>query len=620
MQKRQLDTPAIDTSTPTKRRHHQLLPSATAPPSNSFRTPPPPPSPFLKLSPSETFFKILCPADKTGGLIGKGGATIRQVREETGAKIRIDDSLSGCDERVIVIIANCNVDELSNSAVNDESSSQAQRALIRVFERILKVDEEGNAVQSDEFSDVRSTQGAVICRLLAPSYQVGCVLGKGWKIIEKIRQETGAQVRVLSKDQIPACASPGDELIQITGGFSAVRRALLSVSSCLQDNSRVDLVNPSTLKFSGMSQNGTGYHTPEQFSRSSGVESAGINHRMVLEEEVVFKVLCPVDKVGNLIGKGGSIIRVMQTETGASIKVADSASDLEERIVVISARENLEQRHSPAHEALMRVQGRIAEIGFEPGAAVVSRLLVHARHMSCLFGNGGSLIAELRRVTGAGIRIFPREQSPKYGSHPEEVLQVIGSMPSVQDALFQISCRLRDAMFPVKPHVSNIAPPHFPPYSEIPSPSFRPRHDPASPSYHSPVGYPHDRAPHFYGYERQGHVPFFDRPPSPGRWGPQAVNSRYTAGVADCSSASETAPIFPGITIEVVIPQMLLKHVYGEDSSNLRDITRISGAKVVVHDPVAGCTEGTAVVSGTPDQARAAQTLIHAFILSEQNM
>lgn len=113
----------------------------------------------------------------------------------------------------------------------------------------------------------------------------------------------------------------------------------MSVSSCLQDNSRIDSVNASTPKFSAMSQTGTGYHTPDQFSRSSGVESAGINHRMVLEEEIVFKVLCPVDKVGNLIGKGGSIIRVMQNETGASIKIADSASDLDERVVVISARE-----------------------------------------------------------------------------------------------------------------------------------------------------------------------------------------------------------------------------------------------------------------------------------------
>ncbi|PHU01037.1 hypothetical protein BC332_30824 [Capsicum chinense] len=184
VQKRHLDTPAA--STPTAKRRH--LSTTT-----SFRTPPPPPPPslFPKLSPGETFFKILCPADKTGGLIGKGGATIRQVREETGAKIRIDDSLSGCDERVIVIIANCNVEEV----VNDEelslsmSASQAQRALIRVFERILKVDEEGNA-EGEGRKDIN-----VVCRLLAPSYQVGCVLGRGGKVIEKIRLESGAQVR-----------------------------------------------------------------------------------------------------------------------------------------------------------------------------------------------------------------------------------------------------------------------------------------------------------------------------------------------------------------------------------------------------------------------------------------
>lgn len=42
------------------------------------------------------------------------------------------------------------------------------------------------------------------------------------------------------------------------------------------------------------------------------------------------------------------------------------------------------------------------------------------------------------------------------------------------------------------------------------------------------------------------------------------------------SFCSETAtPNLAGIVIEVVIPQMLLKHVYGEDSSNLSDIARV---------------------------------------------
>ena len=73
------------------------------------------------------------------------------------------------------------------------------------------MDEERKENQKkDDLSNV-----VVCCRMLAPSNQVGCVLGRGGKIVEKIRQESGAQIRVLPKDQIPACASPGDELIQV---------------------------------------------------------------------------------------------------------------------------------------------------------------------------------------------------------------------------------------------------------------------------------------------------------------------------------------------------------------------------------------------------------------------
>lgn len=60
---------------------------------------------------------------------------------------------------------------------------------------------------------------------------------------------------------------------------------------------------------------------------------------MGMEEEVVFRLLCHGDKVGCLIGKGGSIRRTLQTETGASIKIADSTPDSDDRVVVISARE-----------------------------------------------------------------------------------------------------------------------------------------------------------------------------------------------------------------------------------------------------------------------------------------
>ncbi|KAK9281134.1 hypothetical protein L1049_004027 [Liquidambar formosana] len=379
---------------------------------------------------------------------------------------------------------------------------------------------------------------------------------------------------------------------------------------------------------------------------------------MVLEEEVVFKLLCQLDKVGSLIGKGGSIIRSLQNETGASIKIVDAAPDSDERVVLISARENSEQKHSPAQEAVIRVHCRIAEIGFEPGAAVVARLLVHSQQIGCLLGKGGIIIAEMRRATGASIRVFSKEQVPKCGSQNDELVQVIGSLQSVQDALFRITSRLRETIFPMKsPFPSGGGPPYLSPFPEMPPPLFRPRHDPASPGhYSSPVGFPHgvdrsavqaqpldhqpafshgmdhigppnvDRVPYPYNSERPGYGPTFDRPSSPRSWTHQAVSSGKPRGVADFGSgmASRNGPIGSGsqapdltsTTVEVVVPQIYLSYVYGENNSNLSQIRQISGAKVIVHDPRPGATEGMVVVSGSPDQTRAAQSLIQAFILS----
>lgn len=80
---------------------------------------------------------------------------------------------------------------------------------------MVLVDEE-RWEESERGNDVTDGSGGfVACRLLAATSQVGCVLGRGGKIVEKIRQESGAQVRVLPKDQIPVCAAPGDELIQV---------------------------------------------------------------------------------------------------------------------------------------------------------------------------------------------------------------------------------------------------------------------------------------------------------------------------------------------------------------------------------------------------------------------
>ena len=86
--------------------------------------------------------------------------------------------------------------------------------------------------------------------------------------------------------------------------------------------------------------------------------------------------------------------------------------------------QNPEQNFSPAQEAVMRVHHRIAEIGFEPGAPVAARLLLHPQQIGFLLGKGGFIINEMRRATGANIRIFPKEQVQKSAYHYDDVIQV----------------------------------------------------------------------------------------------------------------------------------------------------------------------------------------------------
>ena len=92
--------------------------------------------------------------------------------------------------------------------------------LFRSHARI--VDDVGGA--SDEDND--EAPHPVTARLFVPNNQIGCLLGKGGKIIEQMRKEIGGHIRILPKAQLPPCASPTDKLVQIFGDAVLVRKAL----------------------------------------------------------------------------------------------------------------------------------------------------------------------------------------------------------------------------------------------------------------------------------------------------------------------------------------------------------------------------------------------------------
>ncbi|KAJ0043080.1 hypothetical protein Pint_19440 [Pistacia integerrima] len=122
-----------------------------------------------------------------------------------------------------------------------------------------------------------------------------------------------------------------------------------------------------------------GFHS-RAYSSGLGPEIVGAHNRMYFEEDVVFKLLCHLDKIPS---RDTLLLRML----------------------------------------LCVWHSRIAEIGFEPGNAVVAQLLVHSQQIGCLLGRGGYIISEMRRATGASIHVFPREQAPKCGARNDEVVQ-----------------------------------------------------------------------------------------------------------------------------------------------------------------------------------------------------
>ncbi|KAK9983100.1 hypothetical protein SO802_032625 [Lithocarpus litseifolius] len=662
----------------------------------------------VKFSPGSVVLRLLCPASKTGGVIGKGGTIISEIRQETGAKVRVEETVPGCDERVVVISGSdkeievtteasredggeeANMDEKNDDekeqnennedkesdAVGDvkldKGTSAVQKALFLVFERIIEGEPETDGGDDDD-----NKSSSIVFRLLVLSNQVGCLLGKGGSVIKQMSAESGAQIRILPRDKLPPCASTADELVQITGEIDAVRKALQSVSQQLLENPPRDH-DPSPVNPSGPSSQSFGHPHPRPdayppHNRSFAAHGApyatgprdvadyhsavppmiskyhesGFPGRMKHSQEMLtFRLLCHDERVGGVIGKGGSIIKTLKQETGCEIKVMEAVSDSEDRIIIISGPAHPDDRISAVQDAVLRVQTRIVRaIPDNKEQSVLARLLVSSNQIGCLLGKGGSIIAEMRKLSRAHIRVLGKDQIPKCASEDEEVVQINGEFEAVQEALLQITTRLRHHFFrDTFPSINYPSNPAF--LDQVPPfPSYMGRRELSPPGMYSNLGpsfhkfdavggppphggfHPHDdRSPFMHNIHRLGAAPHLLSERKP--WGPQGlIEGGGPIGLPDFGGAPQRRfagfgggsqpAVITSTTLEVVVPSSLVPVIYGEDGECLKQIRKISDAKITITEPKPGAVETVIVISGTPEQTHAAQSLIQAFVMSE---
>ncbi|XVE72060.1 hypothetical protein DITRI_Ditri11bG0008300 [Diplodiscus trichospermus] len=421
-------------------------------------------------NPGDTVYRVLCPSRKIGGVIGKGGNIIKALREETQAKITVGDSVLGCDERVIIIYSspmkvrkrNCDEDSGGEGEkvviVSMEPCCAAQDALLKVHDQIVEEDLIGGiALDNDNGNNV------VIARLLVPNNMVGCLLGRGGDVIQRLRRETGAGIRVLPADHLPSCAMETDELVQISGKRDVARRALYEVSTLLHENPRKDNP-PLSFPMPHASQNFPPSNPMRSHRNSSprdippmprmgphGNQLSGFGSGSFsslppargaeASAEFSIKILCPAGKIGGVIGKGGFNVKQLQQETGAGIHVEDASTESDERAIRVSAIEALWNPRSQTIDAILQLQNKTSELS-EKGT-ITTRLLVSSSKVGCILGQGGHVINEMRRRTHADIRVYSKDDKPKCASEDEELVQISGNFGVAKDALAEIASRLR---------------------------------------------------------------------------------------------------------------------------------------------------------------------------------
>ncbi|KAK1300498.1 KH domain-containing protein [Acorus calamus] len=648
----------------------------------------------MKMTHGGVVFRILFPVSKSGSLIGKGGSVVKKIRKESGAKIKIEETEPGCDERIVVIMgfnkgsADSNVkdknhdeeknnDEENNddedsddsrldgentddkelSAVeelqSEKETSSVQKALFMVFERIVEREPE-----LDEGDEEKKEPSTVTVRLLVLSTQVGCVLGKGGSVIKQMAAESGAQIRILPRDKLPSCASPVDELVQITGEVEAVRKALQSVSQKLLENPPREQDSFPAGKLSGLSSRSFAPSVrPEVFppvnhpypagpldnndyppSLASSFPiffESGYPGRLPISAELLtFRMLCMNDKVGGAIGKGGVIIRSLQNETGCDIKILETVPESDDRIVIISGPSLPDDRISPPQDALLRVHSRTVTAAPDgPEDHVLCRLLVSSNQIGCILGKGGAIITEMRKFTGAHIRVLGKDKNPQSASEYDEVVVITGVFEVVQEALMQISTRLRHHLFRDK--LSAMGHPSHPSFDQLPPfPPYMGRLREQSPpglysklrpfhKFDSVGGFrPHDDRVVFHQSGAPAHsserMPWISQ--GIGEVGGRIPMPDYVGGgpqrrYAEFGGGNQPA-VITSTTVEVVVPQAVVPDIRGVDGGSLKQIRQISGAKITITDPKPGASETAIIISGTPEQTHAAQSLLQAFVMS----
>ncbi|KAF5270495.1 hypothetical protein FQA39_LY08373 [Lamprigera yunnana] len=372
--------------------------------------------------------RILVQSDMVGAIIGRQGSTIRQITQQTRARVDVHrkDNV-GSLEKAITIYG------------NPENCTNACKRILEVMQQ------EAN----------NTNKGEISLKILAHNNLIGRIIGKGGNTIKRIMQETDTKITVSSINDINTFNL--ERIITVKGSIDNMSKSEAQISSKLRQSYENDLqaMAPQTMMFPGlhpmamMATAGIGYGSRGLYAGQApypGMYPAGTSSGAGDSQETTFLYI-PNNAVGAIIGTKGSHIRNIIRFSGASVKIAPldeskpQDTQTERKVTIVGSPE-------AQWKAQYLIFEKMREEGFVAGSDDVRltvEIMVPSSQVGRIIGKGGQNVRELQRVTGSVIKL------PEQGSSPQDdetIVHIIGPFFSVQSAQRRIRAMVLQSVAP----------------------------------------------------------------------------------------------------------------------------------------------------------------------------
>ncbi|KAG6334771.1 hypothetical protein ID866_4323 [Astraeus odoratus] len=241
-------------------------------------------------------------------IIGRGGAHVNEIRDKSGARVVVSESIPGNPERIL-------------------------NAFGLIVRRI-----------NDEPFDVPSVPGsrAVTIKFMIPNSRMGSVIGKQGCKIKEIQDASGARLNA-SEGMLPGST---ERVLSVAGVADAIHIATYYIGNILiEAQERMPSISHSSYRPSSYSRRVPPY-TGSSYVPGYTSSQPYVPHSQQPPQQLqTQQIYIPNDLVGCIIGKGGSKINEIRhlsasqikiMEPGTSLNGAPSSGSEGERLVVIT--------------------------------------------------------------------------------------------------------------------------------------------------------------------------------------------------------------------------------------------------------------------------------------------